>query len=155
MSKRTPEQYWLHYVETLPVERGQQDYLVDQFGDNPKLANELGDLILSGAKTATCSALREYQAEQASIPIIGTLTIVLDGAENPLCIIETTDVQLCSFIEVDAQFAYEEGEGDRTLRDWRQEHWKYFSRVLPKLGESPSLEMLLVCERFRVVHRFQ
>lgn len=60
---------------------------------------------------------------------------------------------ICSFNEVDAQFAYEEGENDRSLESWRKEHWQYFSRVLPKIGKKPTPEMLLVCERFRIVYK--
>lgn len=60
---------------------------------------------------------------------------------------------ICPFGEVDAQFAYDEGEGDRTLESWRREHWNYFWRTLPKIGFQPTSEMLLVCERFRVVYR--
>lgn len=67
-------------------------------------------------------------------------------------IIETTEVTLRVFDEVDAQFAYEEGEYDRTFESWREKHWKYFSRVLPQIGKQPTPQMLLVCERFRIVY---
>lgn len=76
---------------------------------------------------------------------------MLDGNGNPLYIIETTEVAIRPFSEVDTQFAYEEGEDDRSLESWREEHWKYFLRVLPAIGKKPTPEMLLVCERFRVV----
>ena len=55
-------------------------------------------------------------------------------------------------MDVDALFAYEEGENDRSLESWRKEHWQYFSRVLPRIGKKPTPEMLLVCERFLVVY---
>ena len=48
--------------------------------------------------------------------------------------------------EVDASFAWDEGEGDRSLECWRRAHTDYFTRR----GEfSPAME--LYCERFRVV----
>jgi len=47
---------------------------------------------------------------------------------------------------VDAAFAHDEGEGDRTLASWREAHQVYFSR----LGQFAP-EMTLWCERFRVV----
>jgi uncharacterized protein YhfF len=43
------------------------------------------------------------------------------------------------------------GEDDRLLAAWRDGHWRYFSRVLPKIGREPALDMPLVCERFRVL----
>jgi uncharacterized protein YhfF len=52
---------------------------------------------------------------------------------------------------VDALFAYEEGEGDRSLAWWRDAHWRYFSRVCERIQRRPEEDMPLVCERFRVV----
>ena len=80
------------------------------------------------------------------------MTILLDGRGEPRAILETIEVTICAFREVDQAFAYDEGEDDRTLASWRAEHWKYFSRVLPKsVGREPTEEMAIVCERVRVV----
>jgi uncharacterized protein YhfF len=57
-----------------------------------------------------------------------------------------------TYDEVDAKFAYEEGEGDRSLEYWRDAHWRFFSRTLPTIGKEPSVDMPLVCERFRVIY---
>ena len=59
----------------------------------------------------------------------------------------------CLTIEVDARFAYEEGEGDRSLEYWQEAHWRFFSRTLPNVGREPTTDMPLVCERFRVVYK--
>ena len=145
-------QYWQRYRQTYsPKTAAALPYQIEQFGDTPELANELGELVRQGTKTATCSALWEWEAEQSPLPTVGTHTIVLDGEGNPLCIIETTAVTICAFNAVDTPFAYAEGEGDRTLESWRREHWHYFSRVLPTIGKIPMLNMPLVCERFQVV----
>jgi uncharacterized protein YhfF len=45
------------------------------------------------------------------LPEAGLKTIVLDGSGDPLCIVETTEVQVRPYDEVDARFAYEEGGG--------------------------------------------
>lgn len=146
--------YWQDYLATLlPGSSDNREPTVDQFGDHPQLADELAQLILAGIKTATCSALWEWEAEDCALPEVGLKTIVLDSSNQPLCVIETIDVSLCAFNEVDAQFAYEEGEDDRSLAAWQAEHWKYFSRVLPLIGKLPTPEMQLVCERFRVVYQ--
>jgi uncharacterized protein YhfF len=55
------------------------------------------------------------------------------------------------FNEVPERFAYDEGEGDRSLAYWRGAHRKYFSRQRFK-NRAFDERMLLVCERFRVVH---
>jgi uncharacterized protein YhfF len=62
-----------------------------------------------------------------------------------------TEVEVVSYDRVDARFAYEEGE--RSLAYWRDAHWRFFSRTLPNVGREPTMEMPLVCERFRVIYR--
>jgi uncharacterized protein YhfF len=127
--------------------------VAEAFGDGPALADELLGLILAGVKTATCATLWAYEAEGAPITPVGLLTVVLDGRNVPQGIIETTEVQIRPFNQVDAQFAYEEGEGDRSLQSWRAAHWRYFTRTLAKeYGLAPTEEMPLVCERFRLVY---
>lgn len=152
MSADPIEAYW--QLETLPPDAPQRQarYVAEAMGDNPRLANELGSLIRQGAKTATCSALWEWDAEGSPIPQPGLVTIILDGDGQPMCIIETTEVRVRAYNEVDASFAAEEGEGDRSLAYWREAHWHFFSRTLPKIGRAPSEEMPLVCERFRLLY---
>jgi uncharacterized protein YhfF len=149
------ETFWQSYLDTLPEDSPIRDeeYLAEGWGDSPQLADELGALITAGTKTATCSALWEYEAEGSSLPEPGSKTIVLDGDGDPLCVVETTEVGVRPYDEVDARFAYEEGEGDLSLGYWREAHWGFFSRTLPSIGKEPASDMLLVCERFRVVYK--
>lgn len=149
------EAFWQEYLDTLPPDspvRGEQ-YEAEYFGDTPQLASELGALVANDTKTATCSALWEWEAEGDSLPEPGAKCVVLDGRGHPLCIIETTEVEVRPYDEVDARFAYEEGEGDRSLQHWRDEHWRFFTRSLAEIGKEPTPEMPLVCEQFRVVYR--
>jgi uncharacterized protein YhfF len=149
------EAYWQRYLEMLSPDSPVRDerYVAEGWGDSPEMADELGALIAAGTKTATCSALWEYEAEGEPLPRTGLKTIVLDGNGDPLCIVETTEVEVRPYEEVDARFAYEEGEGDRSLEYWREAHWRFFSQTLPNIGKEPVMEMPLVCERFRVVYR--
>lgn len=123
----------------------------DKFGDSAELADKLLALVLSGVKTATCSSVWEWESGGEEIPKVGTLSLILDGKDSPKCIIETTEISIRKYNEVDEVFASEEGEGDRSLEYWREAHRGYFSRVLPKIGKEFSEDMPLVCERFRVV----
>ena len=123
-----------------------------RFGDSLEQADSLGHLIVAGVKTATCSALWEYEAENERLPAPGDRTIVLDGRDALLCVIETTAIEIRRFCDVDAAFAYDEGEDDRSLASWRRVHWKFFTRSLAKIGREPTDAMPLVCERFRIIH---
>ena len=46
-----------------------------------------------------------------------------------------------------------EGEGDKTLAWWREAHWNFFSRESKELKITPNEDMILVLERFKVVHQ--
>jgi uncharacterized protein YhfF len=149
------EEFWKRYLETLPStsELPQKPFSSGAFGDNAELANELATLIVNGTKTATCSALWDYEVKGDALPNVGEKYILLDSQENPVCIIETTEVTIRPYEEVDANFAFEEGEGDRSLEYWREAHWRFFSRTLSEIGKEPTQDMPLVCERFKVIYR--
>ena len=81
MNKSDIEHYWYAFLASLPANSTYfgKTYVAEGFGDNPKLADELGQLIVSGKKTGTCSALWEWEAEGNPIPAAGLISIVLDG----------------------------------------------------------------------------
>jgi len=120
------------------------------WGNTPAMADELGGLIAAGTKTATCSAVWEWEAEGQAWPAVGELTVVLDGRDQPLCVVETFQVEVRPFAEVDEAFAFEEGEGDRSLDHWRRVHLAYFTASLARIGRRFDPAMPLVCERFRL-----
>ena len=121
------------------------------FGATPEHADELLALVLEGTKTATASALWDYEAEGEDLPQVGALSIVLDGAGHPRALLETTEVAVVPFDEVSAEHAYLEGEGDRTLADWREVHQRFFTEhPLHDRGFAP--DMPIVLERFRLLH---
>jgi uncharacterized protein YhfF len=155
MTQETVQAYWQEFLSTLPNDSPYhaRTYIAEGWGDSPALADELGALIVQGTKTATCSALWEWEAEGNPIPKTGYLTIALDGRGKPLCIVETIEISIHKYNEVDADFARDEGEGDLSLNYWREAHRNYFSRVLKKIGKEFSEEMPLVCERFRVIYQ--
>lgn len=121
------------------------------FGATPEHADELLDLVLAGTKTATASALWDYEAEDEPLPEVGTLGIVLDSAGKPRALVMTTDVAVVPFDEVDEEHARLEGEGDRTLAHWREEHERFFTDHASHAREFTS-DMPVVLERFEVLY---
>ncbi|WP_149755243.1 ASCH domain-containing protein [Roseivivax sediminis] len=116
-----------------------------QFGDSRALCDELTALVRAGIKTATCGAMRDYEAEGASLPQVGRRDIALDWDGRPALVIETLEITLRRFRDVDADFALAEGE-DADLAGWQAGHRAYFER-----NGGWDREMMLVCERFRMV----
>ncbi|SPJ22909.1 ASCH domain-containing protein [Palleronia abyssalis] len=115
-----------------------------RFGDGPELCDRLLGLVIAGQKTATCGALREFEADPESRPAIGRRDIACRWDWTPAVMIETVDVFECAFRDVPEDFALAEGEG--TFAEWRDGHVDYFTR-----NGGWSEDMLLLCERFRVI----
>jgi uncharacterized protein YhfF len=116
------------------------------FGDSAALANELAELVLIGTKRAACWAA----SDSANLTSLGQRWVMLDGSGVPKAILETVELTRKRFDEVDEAFAFEEGEGDRTLSYWRAAHRLYFERQ-----GTFSPDMLLSCERFRLIERIE
>ena len=112
------------------------------FGDSPELADELLELVVVGKKTATSWAASEGDKGV----VVGKRWIVKDSRGLPGAILETVELGRRRFGEVDAVFAHDYGEGDRSLDDWRRMHTAYFTR---RREFSPDME--LYCERFRLI----
>jgi uncharacterized protein YhfF len=125
---------------------------VGWFGDGPELARTLGDLVRKGVKTASAGLLWEWETQGASLPRIGDVEIIIDWNSRPLAVIEMTEVRVLSFEQVDAAFAHDEGEGDRSLATWREKHWRYFTQRCACLNHAPTPTMPVVCQRFRLLH---
>lgn len=132
--------------ETTPL------YDVFPFGDRQAAATSLADLVLRGEKVATSCLLWEQEADGVRLPKPGDLSVVTSWEGEPVCVIETTDVRVRAFDEVDEDFAAAEGEGDRSLTSWRPAHWSFFARRCEELGREPTPGMPVVCQRFRVVY---
>jgi uncharacterized protein YhfF len=145
--------FWQKFGESAPEWKtlSLEDVETWHFCDNEEDANEVGELARKEIKTATCSLLWAYEAENEELPQVGELSLVTNWDGNPLCIIETSQVTIHPFNEVDAQFAYEEGEGDRSLKYWREVHWEAFKRECTTIGREPQESMRLVCERFKLL----
>ncbi len=145
--------FWLRAAEAMGLPATQPAPEAWAFGDSPEMADALLAPVLEGKKIATAGALWDYESEQEALPVPGDLSIVLDGAGNPRCVVETTHVEQRPFAAVDKAHAYDEGEGDRTLAWWREAHESFFTRFLPTIGHAFAPDMPLVLERFIVRYK--
>lgn len=101
------------------------------FGDPslPDLATELAMLVRDGPKRATAGLASDYEDDTEPMPKVGDLSGILDGVGAPVCVIRTTDVTIRRLADVDEAFAWDEGEGDRTLAWWRRAYEWYFEKT--------------------------
>ena len=144
----------MDYWERFQKKSGITESFVDawSFGDNPELADELLELVLSGKKTGTATLVLELEMEGENMPKVGDCSVVLNSTDEPAAIIRTTSVAIKPFNDVEEAFAYSEGEDDRTLESWKREHWKFWTRVGQKLGFTMNEDLLVVCENFELLH---
>lgn len=164
IADKNADRYWAQFIQSSPSgsELPRTYYEAFRFGrafgatreEASKIATLVGTLVLAGTKTSTASLLWVYEAEGTRLPKQGDLSIVLDGADHPICLIETTEVRIVPFDEmVDERFAYEGGESDRTLESWRRMYWQSIRAECARIKREPSEKAPLVCERFRMVYR--
>ncbi len=128
-----------------------EPYDVFAFGDTPALANDLLGLVLAGTKQATATRLAFYQKAGMRPPRGGDLSLVLDGMGLPSCIIETTVVDIAPFNTATEDFAYIEGEGDKSLGYWHRAHLAYYQRECACEGNRFSEDEDIVFEQFRLI----
>lgn len=121
------------------------------FCDNQKDADECAELVLQGVKRATSPSLWWHQSSGEPLAKPGDLNVVTNWQGDAVCIIETVAVNIVPFSEITAEYAFLEGEGDKSLSYWQRVHWDYYHRELEGTGFVPSQTMPIVCEEFRVV----
>ena len=149
------ERYWSQFLSSIPSGKERPHRFVESFffGKELEEAGEISKLVLDGQKTATGSVLWSYEADGKPVPKAGDYWIVTNGGDDPVCIIQTTDVSVIPFDEVGEEYARDGGEGDRTLASWRRMYWDYIVSECARTCREPSQETPLVMERFRVVYR--
>ncbi len=127
-----------------------ESYDAWMFCGGGEAANELADLVTKGVKTATASVYQIYQIENAPIPSVGDLNIILRADGVAVCIIRITEVVVSRFCDVTAEHAYNEGEGDRSLEQWKRVHKEFFTKELEEHGLLFDETVPVVCETFAV-----
>ncbi len=124
------------------------------FGDAPPMAAKLAHLVVKGQKRGTTGWLDAAKIDGTAVPEVGSISIVTDGFGYPACAIRTASIERLRFRDVTEAHAFDEGEGDRTLADWREGHARFFRREGTALGLTFSEDAELFFERFEVLTVF-
>ncbi|MCT2278500.1 ASCH domain-containing protein [Micromonospora chalcea] len=116
-------------------------------GTPGELRTRLNTLVLSGVKTATAGLVQEYDEDGEELEYVGERQVLVDDNDAFLAVIEVTGVEVVRFADVPWDFARAEGEGDRSIEEWREGHGAYWARQ----GTPVTDDTAVVCLRFRVV----
>jgi uncharacterized protein YhfF len=155
MDRAVPHhEFWRRFVAQADIpDAAQRFFNVLRIGDSKASADEAAELILSGAKTATTSLKLDYDVNSETLPEEGMLSIVEDGSGRPVAVIETTEVMVERFCEIDDAFARSYGEWGGSLKSWRRQCRANYAPRCRSLGQPFSEDTELVLERFRLVFR--
>lgn len=116
-------------------------------GTPGELRTRLNTLVLAGVKTATAGLLTEYAEEGEELEHVGERLVLVDDTDALAGVVEVTGAEVVPFAEVSWDFARSEGEGDRSIEEWRAGHAAYWARV----GTPVTDDTDIVCIRFRLV----
>lgn len=121
------------------------------FCNNKKDADECADLVVRKIKQATSPSLWWFEKNNESLPKKGDIAIVTNWEGEPKAIIKTTKIEIVKFKDITEQYAYIEGEGDKSLAYWKKVHWDYYKKEMIEHNETPSEDMEIVCEYFETI----
>ena len=142
-------EFWARFVDVTGIDGPYEAWAFGNPSSLPDLSTELALLVRDGPKRATAGLLSDYEGgtETPPMPRPGDLNVILDGEGSPICVIRTTEVETRRFGDVDKQFAWDEGEGDRTLEWWRRAHIWFFEQQAMSIDD----ETPMVLERFELL----
>lgn len=146
------EIYWKEFCNKMKISVN-TNYQHWYFGNSEKMSKELCELVLKGKKTATASLQWVYENKPEDLPIPNGYSIITDFQRKPKCIIQTISIDIVAFNKVSEEFASKEGEGDLSLKYWRDVHWAYFSKECQEIGRQPKQDMPIICEEFKLVYK--
>ena len=146
--------YWRDYCRRagLPAATPFQSW---HFGDSPELAHELAELVLHGPKRATAGLADTAERDPQAAPVADGYSVVTEFDGTPRAVIRSVWTDRRAVREVDAAFAWDEGEGDRSLADWMDGHRRFFGRECAGLGIEFGDHLPVVLERFELLYPFE
>lgn len=122
-----------------------------ELGGPGDFRDRLTALVLAGKKQATAGLLElDYAAEQEELEHPGEHLVLVDSDGARLAEVEITSVEVLPFAQVPWEFADAEGEGFRSIEDWRQGHQRFWAR---SDGVRVDDRTQIVCLRFLLVSR--
>tara|TARA_Y100001960_G_C14563539_1_gene772056 strand:+ start:147 stop:638 length:492 start_codon:yes stop_codon:yes gene_type:complete len=156
-SSDAPEvrEYWEMACKEMGINPSSR-YMSSTFG-NPNFfpANdEVTDLALVGQKQATSHLAIDFEVHNIPMRQSGDYWVMLFSSLKPCGVVQLKEVKITPFNEVDDEYAAIEGEGDSSLRHWKEVHEDYFKKQLASWGRGDewSENVPVVCEIFKLVY---
>jgi uncharacterized protein YhfF len=135
-----------------------EDLPIAEFAFPGPLRDLLVTAILTGAKTTTTGLVADYDHEGEPLPRPGLRQAVIDSAGQRVAVIETTAVQVIRLGDIGLTHALGEGEGYRSVAEWRAGHEQFWhsAEMRGALGDpefTVNDDTLVVAQTFRLLER--
>ena len=132
-----------------------EDLPVAEFGFPGPLRDRLVAAIVGGDKTTTSSLLAGYGRDEP-VPRPGLRQAVVDSSGDRVAVIQTTAVRVIRLGDIDLAHALGEGEGYRSVAEWRAGHERFWHspEVRSELGDpefTVNDDTLVVAETFTLL----
>ena len=112
-----------------------------RLGDTKELANQIAEETRAGLNRASCSIHRGASKQ------VGEKVVILNGHDEPVCMVSITEEIVVAFKEVDERFA--KAENFASLDEWREFNFAFFQKQDPSFSD----ETLVSCIYFKVVSK--
>jgi uncharacterized protein YhfF len=112
--------------------------------DHPKL-------IRARVKNGTAHMAMDFERNKIPRRLPGDYWVILSPAAEPLVLVRVVGVEEVPFNKVSQAWAEVEGEGDNTLRWWREAHLAYFRNQCQLWNIPWSEEYSIVCESWELI----
>ena len=127
----------------------------DEFAFPGPERDRLVEAILDGRKTATTSLMGEFIHDHEPLPSSGRRTILVNSDNQPVAVLRYASVSVIRLSVVTWQHVLNEGEGYKSLAEWREAHESFWTseNMRQALGDPDFTvddQTLVVLETFHV-----
>ncbi|MGX5270872.1 ASCH domain-containing protein [Bifidobacterium polysaccharolyticum] len=127
----------------------------DEFAFPGPERDRLVKAILDGGKTATTSLMAEFIHDHEPLPSSGRRTILVNSDNQPVAVLRYASVSVIRLGVVTWQHVLNEGEGYKSLAEWREAHESFWtSENMRQALDDPDFtvddQTLVVLETFHV-----
>jgi len=99
----------------------------DEFAFPGPERDRLAEAILDGRKTATTSLMTEFIHDHEPLPSSGRRTILVNSDNQPVAVLRYASVSVTRLGVVTWQHVLNEGEGYKSLAEWREAHESFWT----------------------------
>lgn len=146
------ESFWFEYLEKNNLPKNTPYSGEFSFGFDKETSTYLSSLVLMNKKKATTSALESFTIDNEPLPKKGNKYVLTDFDDNPLAIIETTNVAILPYNSVTWEMAQKEGDVD-DMASWHQNYDDFFEEDSDIMGYDFTTDMPIVFEEFEMIYQ--